>query len=95
MDCTKKDGSPLVPPKQCKAHMWTEVWRSESDGVFYDEYVGGKETVNTGGPKHATLVRAHGLWHVPVCDLWHVRHMACVPSRFRSARQAWRAAGAE
>ena len=54
MDCTTKDGSPLVPSKQCAAHIWPEVWRSESDGEKYTEYVLGKETVNSAGTKQRT-----------------------------------------
>ncbi len=77
LDCTTKDGSPLVPSKQCAAHIWPEVWRSETDGAKYDEYVLGKETLNSAGTKHVTLVRAHDVWHVPACDLWQVRHVAC------------------
>ena len=54
MDCTTKDGSPLVPSKQCAAHIWPEVWRSEGDGAKYTEYVLGKETVNSAGTKRRT-----------------------------------------
>jgi hypothetical protein len=54
LDCTTKDGSPLVPSKQCAAHIWPEVWRSESDGAKYNEYVLGKETVNSAGTKQST-----------------------------------------
>jgi hypothetical protein len=54
MDCTTKDGSPLAPPKQCAAHIWPEVWRSEADGVKYSEYVLKKETVNSAGTKQRT-----------------------------------------
>jgi hypothetical protein len=54
MDCTNKDGSPLIPRKQCAAHIWPEVWRSEGDGAKYNEYVLGKETVNSAGTKQST-----------------------------------------
>ncbi len=54
MDCTTKDGSPLVPSKECAAHIWPEVWRSEGDGAKYTEYVLGKETVNSAGTKRRT-----------------------------------------
>ncbi len=88
LDCTTKDGSPLVPSKECAAHIWPEVWRSEVDGVKYTEYVLGKETVNSAGTKrHTPPSCAH-----MTCGTCHaVRAMPCHAVPIRPVREAWRA----
>jgi hypothetical protein len=39
-----------------ETHLWPEVWRSESDGLYYSEFVLTKETCASAGKK----TRPHG-----------------------------------